>query len=513
MSSPIFSEVPPGQTRDCTDPWNLTYVRADGSVRLCCWSREVGNLHEQSMDEIVQGEKARKMRGGLLTGDLDEDCVRCPARGVLTIAKLTHKVEEVLNGSTTDASAAESASRAARGPRLLHRLHRAALHPGAFVARAIQQARWAVFNKDGRRLILPLAPGSIVAENFARAGPLPARGSFEDVVLDGRALHVSGWMFVPEWSVDSIRVELDGEFLASATVLRREDVARAYPHVGSALQSGFKATLAVDPSHLRDWSVIRVVGLAKDSPVAAMECAWRPDCATLMPDLPVPLLERVAQVSNARVFRFDGLRTLTDMMRALERHRAAGSIQRVLDFGCARSGLCGFLPARLAGAQIHGCDADGEVIAWLRDHVHGVEFRAIESAPTTPYAAGSFDTILASSVLAQLGAEEQLAWLAECRRLLAPGGLLVATLHGDFAAQITGDDALRQRCAGQGICDRSVDDPLPPGAYRATYQIEPYTRRAFGRELAVVEYLERGAGGFEDLVVLRNELVQRLVSR
>jgi len=56
--------------------------------------------------------------------------------------------------------------------------------------------------------------------------------------------------------------------------------------------------------------------------------------------------------------------------------------------------------------------------------------------PPLPYAAESFDVIYCLSVFTHLNETMQDAWLAELRRVLQPGGLLILTVHGHNAAAI-----------------------------------------------------------------------------
>jgi len=83
----------PGETRDCLDPWKMSFVHADGSVSLCCWSRSIGNIKDARFGELLVNDASREMRRGLLTGRLPEDCVRCPARTLVPVAELRRKVE------------------------------------------------------------------------------------------------------------------------------------------------------------------------------------------------------------------------------------------------------------------------------------------------------------------------------------------------------------------------------------------------------------------------------------
>jgi len=83
----------PGQTRDCLDPWKMSFVHADGSVTLCCWSRSIGNIKDAPFGEVLMNEAAREMRRGLLTGRIPEDCVHCPARTLVPVGEFRRKVE------------------------------------------------------------------------------------------------------------------------------------------------------------------------------------------------------------------------------------------------------------------------------------------------------------------------------------------------------------------------------------------------------------------------------------
>lgn len=92
----VTSKPRTGLTRDCIDPWDLIFVQASGDVALCCWSRPVGNLKDASLAQIVDGDAARKLREGLLAGELDADCRDCPARGLTSLAQLEQRVHAAI---------------------------------------------------------------------------------------------------------------------------------------------------------------------------------------------------------------------------------------------------------------------------------------------------------------------------------------------------------------------------------------------------------------------------------
>lgn len=70
--------------RMCDSPWTMILIHPDGGVVPCSnwYTHELmGNVREQSFEEIWNGPKYRELREGLLTGNLSENCSRCPALG------------------------------------------------------------------------------------------------------------------------------------------------------------------------------------------------------------------------------------------------------------------------------------------------------------------------------------------------------------------------------------------------------------------------------------------------
>lgn len=81
------SELPgKGQTRNCLDPWRFVQVMGDGQVRICCMRPEpVGLLQDGTLSEILNGDKVKRLRRGLLTGNLDKHCRICHWREAINI--------------------------------------------------------------------------------------------------------------------------------------------------------------------------------------------------------------------------------------------------------------------------------------------------------------------------------------------------------------------------------------------------------------------------------------------
>jgi SAM-dependent methyltransferase len=125
-------------------------------------------------------------------------------------------------------------------------------------------------------------------------------------------------------------------------------------------------------------------------------------------------------------------RTLSD--RAAEQGREPESLTAMLDFGCG----CGRVArhwAGLRGPQVHGCDYNEQLVRWCQDNLPFVHCARNGLEPPLPYEDGRFDLVYSISVFTHLSVPLQAAWMAELRRVLAPDGLLLVTMHGDRYAE------------------------------------------------------------------------------
>jgi len=143
--------------------------------------------------------------------------------------------------------------------------------------------------------------------------------------------------------------------------------------------------------------------------------------------------------------------------------RPLGQAAAVLDFGCG----CGrvlrsFRDVPHAG-EVWGSDLDAEAIEWNRAHLGDIaQFHANAALPPTEFRTGQFEAIYAVSVFTHLPEELQFAWLTELRRILRPGGVLVASLHGAHYWQNAAPD-VRAEVESRGFAYRTGNrtDGLP----------------------------------------------------
>ncbi len=335
------------------------------------------------------------------------------------------------------------------------------------------------------------------------------RGAIERLGLKGDRVGVAGWLLLPGVTIDSFALAVDGREAGELKQVERPDVERVYGWCGGALASGF-AGFERAPGVVIDGRAhaIEVRGVRGGRTVARLSSAFWRDYALGLPVPPRDLMLRVSNIDDSETYWTGGLQNAGVVLGALERHAPLPGGRRVLDWGAGCGRITEFLVRRRPGDEIHGCDIDPGNVAWCRVAMPGARFEAVGPAPPTPYADGSFDAATGYSVLTHLERSLQLLWLEEMRRILKPGGVLVASVNGEFAARMERRDGggagdLEREGIDDSRRDRNLDGIAPAGYYRATYQTEAYTRRAFGEVFEVVEYVPRVMNHLQDLVVLR----------
>lgn len=135
---------------------------------------------------------------------------------------------------------------------------------------------------------------------------------------------------------------------------------------------------------------------------------------------------------------YRGLRSL--VARELTRSSATKDAPRILDAGCGTGGGLAWW-SRVLGTPCYGIDLASEAVLHCRSR--GERLVAQASVEALPFRHDSFDIVVSLDVLCLEGVNEERA-LAEMRRVLRPGGLLVLNLPAfevlrgehDFAVRI-----------------------------------------------------------------------------
>jgi SAM-dependent methyltransferase len=210
----------------------------------------------------------------------------------------------------------------------------------------------------------------------------------------------------------------------------------------------------------------------------------------------------VAGTTDASWFLESGRTTAETIRAAAARHGVdLNEIERLLDFGCG----CGRVTRhwRNLGATVHGSDYNGDLVDWCRRNLAFATFTMNRLAPPLPLASATVDVAHAVSVLTHLPEDLQHAWLAELRRVLRPGGLLIVTTHGDRYLDRLDDEERGSYERGELV----VRWESVAGTNLCTaFHPERYVReKLVGDEFELLEFAPSGAVGTpdQDLGVLR----------
>jgi ubiquinone/menaquinone biosynthesis C-methylase UbiE len=184
----------------------------------------------------------------------------------------------------------------------------------------------------------------------------------------------------------------------------------------------------------------------------------------------------------------------------------------MLDFACGPGRVIHALHAYTQACTLHGSDIDGQAIGWAQVHLSGLaRFSTNTVAAPTGFADGMFDAIYCVSLFTHLDERAQDEWLGEMARILKPGGVFITTTHGRFAMDSCSASELLE-LQRNGIVFR-VDrrgrfkvDGLPD-FYQTTFHSVDYVKSHWGRFLPVVDYIEGGLNGHQDMVVMRKSVV------
>ena len=176
-------------------------------------------------------------------------------------------------------------------------------------------------------------------------------------------------------------------------------------------------------------------------------------------------------------------------------------LSAILDFGCG----CGRTArhwAGLEGPEIHGCDYNAELVAWCEANLPFMQVRVNDEEPPAPYPDDSFDLVYAISILTHLTEPMAHAWIADMRRILRPGGLLLVTTLGQEFGDRLSPRELEQYQAGVPVVQRA--------GVEGTNMCAAYHPEAYVRDRMLTDFdLISGprAEGFPQDVYLARSLV------
>jgi SAM-dependent methyltransferase len=178
-------------------------------------------------------------------------------------------------------------------------------------------------------------------------------------------------------------------------------------------------------------------------------------------------------------------------------------IGRALDFGCGCGRLLLEAVRRWPHVQWSGSDVDARGVEWCAANLPGARVLVNPPLPPLPFPDGEFDLIWCGSVFTHLDENRQDAWLAELRRALAPGGHLLASVHGpDCWAGLPRPTVRRIQDRGFVFARVAGDEGIHPEWYQAAWHTRDYIHSHWSKFVEITGYITKGSG-LQDVVVAK----------
>jgi SAM-dependent methyltransferase len=164
--------------------------------------------------------------------------------------------------------------------------------------------------------------------------------------------------------------------------------------------------------------------------------------------------------------------------------------------------------------ELYGVDIDADAISWAQEHIPWARCSTVEGLPPLPFPDKFFDLIYNHSVLTHLDDKYQDAWLSELRRIVKPSGMVVLTVHGDFAFNKHEKEWRKQGLDPEiwidtfrrkGFLYITEDNWTKtfPDFYHTAFHAPSYVFEHWSRLMDIRAYVPRGALNFQDLILLQ----------
>ena len=203
-------------------------------------------------------------------------------------------------------------------------------------------------------------------------------------------------------------------------------------------------------------------------------------------------------------FLAGGEQAVRDLEHALTTvGRSLDAARTLLDFGCGCGRVLLALERRQAIPSLTGCDVDAPSVEWCQQHLRRSRCFVNEALPPLPLGDGSLDLIWCGSVFTHLDEDRQDQWLAELHRILVPGGILLASVHGaaTWESRLPARTIATLKQKGMMFARFDTDVGARPCWYQVAWHTDEYVRSHWGRTFQIAAYIPRGLQGYQDLVV------------
>ena len=149
-------------------------------------------------------------------------------------------------------------------------------------------------------------------------------------------------------------------------------------------------------------------------------------------------LATISPVAAVQTYFSGGEADARRLIALFEQFGVLGGNRRILEFASGYGRVTRHLKRRLADNVYIASDIHPAACALINGQI-GVPAMLSSAAPSGLALPGGQDFVFALSLFSHLPHSTQGAWLAELYRLLAPGGYLLITTHGEFAMRAVPD--------------------------------------------------------------------------
>jgi SAM-dependent methyltransferase len=212
--------------------------------------------------------------------------------------------------------------------------------------------------------------------------------------------------------------------------------------------------------------------------------------ASGLPLPPALLRYRVSELLG----REDFLTIGAGCARLIEEHSRSMGVdlaqcRRILDFGCGCGRTLRWLLRAFPEVEFYGADVDQEAIDWCSRKLPSDHFIRNGPLPPLPYPDRHFDAIYCLSVFTHLDEPAQDMWFTELRRLLAPDGVLLISVHGEGATKALDPDGLATLQTAGFVHRRSQKlKGILPDWYQTSWHSEHYIVERLSSSFEQVSY-------------------------
>ena len=246
----------------------------------------------------------------------------------------------------------------------------------------------------------------------------------------------------------------------------------------------------------------------------------------LVPGIPPKELREITAATDVELFLFSGLLDVASFLCLFHRHHGGvreGERVRVLDFGAGCGRMVRFFCGNEARYEAYASEVNPAHVGWMRENLRGVRVLRNGVLPPLEGSGEGFDLIYSLSVLTHLNLGATDAWVEEMHARLRPGGVLIFTVHGDRALEITAGSGSHQELMGmtagmargiranlkrEGCAYLRYDAEVlrlanAGGDYGISVMDVEWVRRRGGRFFEGVELVAAAVRGWQDVVVMR----------